>query len=575
VAAESIRPLVQAHPGNAVEQFEEFPAQSMNEVQPGVYVYDLGQNMVGWARLKVKGEAGQRVQVRHAEMLQSDGSLYTVSLRKARAIDSYILSGHGAETLEPKFTFHGFRYVELTGLDKPPTPKDVVGVVLYSPLPQTGFFECSEPLLNQLYHNILWGQRGNYLEAPTDCPQRDERCGWTGDAQFFMPTSALVSDVSAFFTKWLVDLVQDAQLEDGSWADVAPNIGLGGGNVAWGDAAIICTYQMYRYYGDKRVLAQHYDYLMKGMQFLENSSENYIRKKLGYGDWLNLGGNAKDEVICTAYFAYLAGLMREMAEIIGRTPEAEHYAALEKNIKDAFVKNFIREDGSILDSSQTGYALAFTMDLIPDELKAKAAEHFQKEIERFDNHLATGFIGTPRLLPALSLAGKQDVAYQLLMNKTFPSWLFQVTLGATTMWERWDGWTPDKGFQDPGMNSFNHYAFGAVGEYLFTTVGGIQATAPGFSKIRIAPVPGGGLTWAKTRYDSIHGAIRSEWRIENGKFLLEVEIPANMEAVVELPSGLTDVAASDTVLAKPLEGAARGTAFTIQSGVCRFEARIS
>lgn len=528
--------LVEAHRGEPVQRYEEFVAQKLTQPKPGVYVYDLGQNMVGWVRLKVSGAAGQRVQVRHSEMLQADGTLYTEALRKARAIDAYLLAGGGEEVLEPKFSFHGFRYVEITGLDTPPALEDVVGVVFHSPIPQTGTFECSEPLLNQLHHNIVWGQKGNYLEIPTDCPQRDERLGWTGDAQFFMPTAAYIADVGAFFTKWLVDLVQDSQLADGSWADVAPNVELGGGAVAWGDAAIICTYQMYQYYGDTRVIEQHFDRLVKGMDFLESTSENNLRSKLGYGDWVNLGGGAKDEVICTAYYAYLAGLMAEMAQVIGRDKEAVHYTELQPKIREAFIKNFVKEDGSILESSQTGYALAFTMGLIPEALHEQAARRFVEEIEKFDGHLATGFIGTPRLLPGLSLAGRRDVAYSLLMNKTFPSWLYPVTLGATTMWERWDGWAPEKGFQTPDMNSFNHYAFGAVGEYLYREVGGIQSEAPSFKRIRIAPHPGGGLRWAKTGYASIRGQIRSDWRAEGGKFSLEVVIPPNTTATVRVPA---------------------------------------
>lgn len=560
--------IVEAHAGSPVRNRATFTAQAMTEPQPGVYVYNLGQNMVGWARIKVHGKPGQKIQVRQSERLQDDGTLYTVALRKARAIDSYILRGEGEETLEPAFTFHGFQYVEITGVDAPLPLDAVTGVVIGSNIEQTGFFECSEPLLNQLFHNIVWGQRGNYLEAPTDCPQRDERLGWTGDAQFFMPTSAYTADIGAFFTKWLVDLADDAQFEDGSFPDIAPNIGLGGGNVAWGDAAIICTYEMYRYYGDKRAIEAHYDHLVKGMDYLEGTSENFIRKKLGYGDWLNLGGNAKDEVICTAYFAYLAGLMAEMGEVIGRADAATRFKALHDNVRKAFIEHFVGDDGRILESSQTGYALAFTMDLLPEDKKALAAKHFEDEIARFDYHLATGFIGTPRLLPGLQEAGKLDLAYRLLLTKTFPSWLFQVTLGATTMWERWDGWTPDKGFQDPGMNSFNHYAFGAVGEYLFSTVGGIKSTAPGFTSALIAPKPGGGLTHAKTRYDSISGSYETEWTILKDSLEIVVKIPANTTAEVRLP--IQDpallLAAENTRNGDKLTPAADGLSYKAGSG---------
>ncbi len=528
---------VQAHPGTPVTRHEQLVAKSVKEVEPGVHIYDIGQNLAGWAAITLDGKAGQRVRVRFGERLDADGKLYTTNLRKARCIDTFALAEDGLITLEPHFTFHGFQYVEIAGVDEALPLENVVGVVLQSVIEPSGHFECSEPLLNQLFHNITWGQKGNYLEIPTDCPQRDERMGWTGDAQFFIPTALYNADAGAFFTKWLVDLVQDSQAEDGSFGDVAPRVALGSGSVAWGDAAMICTYQIYRYYGDTAIIARHFPNLVRGMEFLEKTSENGIRKKMGYGDWLNKGGGAKDEVICTAYFAYLAGLMREMAEVIGETEKAQHYAALEKTVKNAFVENFLAEDGKILESSQTGYALAFTMDLVPTELKEKAAAQFEAEVARFDNHLATGFIGTPRLLPGLAEAGKIDLAYQLLMNKDYPSWLFQVTQGATTMWERWDGWTPDKGFQDPGMNSFNHYAFGAVGEWLYGTVGGIAPLTPGFKTFEIAPKPGGGLTWATTHYRSIHGLIRSEWEIVGGEFKLEVEVPVNTKGTVVLPEG--------------------------------------
>lgn len=542
---------LQAHPGTPVTRHERLVAQSVKETEPGVYIYDLGQNMAGWASITLHGRAGQHIRVRHGERLDANGKLYTTNLRKARCIDSYTLAEDGLATLEPHFTFHGFQYVEISGVDEALPLENVSGVVLQSVIEPAGQFECSEPLLNQLFHNITWGQKGNYLEIPTDCPQRDERMGWTGDAQFFIPTALYNMDSGAFFTKWLVDLVQDSQLEDGSFADVAPHVALGGGAVAWGDAAMICTYQIYRYYGDTAIIERHFPNLVRGMEFLEKTSENGIRKKMGYGDWLNKGGGAKDEVICTAYFAYLAGLMREMAEAIGKNDEARHYAALERTIKAAFVKNFIADDGKILESSQTGYALAFTMNLVPENLKEKAAAQFEAEVARFDNHLATGFIGTPRLLPGLAEAGKIDLAYQLLMNKDYPSWLFQVTQGATTMWERWDGWTPDKGFQDPGMNSFNHYAFGAVGEWLYSTIGGIAPLSPGFKTFEIAPKPGGGLTWATTHYRSIHGLIRSEWKIVGSEFKLEVEVPVNTKATVVLPEAYR---AKMMVNGEPAEG---------------------
>ncbi len=573
-----VKPAVQAYPGAPVRQFENLPAQEMTSPAPGVFVYDLGQNMVGWARIKVKGKAGQRVRVRYAEMLQEDGQLYTVALRSARATDFYTLANDKENTLEPAFTFHGFRYVEITGIDEAPKPEDVVGIVLHADIRHAAEFDSSNPLLNQLCHNIWWGQKGNYLEAPTDCPQRDERLGWTGDAQFFMPTALYTAEIGDFFTKWLVDLVQDSQHKNGSFAHVAPDVGIGGGAVAWGDAAIICPYLVYRFYGDTRVIETHFDNMAKGMDFLENTSENYIRKDLGFGDWLNLGGGAKDEVICTAYFAYLADIMAEMAQAIGREDKAEYYKSLHENIRNAFIESFLSDTGRILRSSQTGYALAFAFDLIPDELKGKAAERFEKEIKRFDWHLATGFIGTPRLLPSLAKAGHFDIAYRLLMNTTYPSWLYQVTLGSTTMWERWNGWTPEKGFENPGMNSFNHYAFGAVGEWIYNNVAGIQTDTIAFKHIVIHPRPGGGLTHAGMTYQSVRGPIGSYWKIKGDKLTLDVDIPANTTATIYIPtSNVDEVTESGAALSKadgitvrtPIDGTA---VCEVGSGAYHFEA---
>jgi alpha-L-rhamnosidase len=556
---EIVPEAIQAHPGTPVKQFENIAAQSVNEPRPGIYVYDVGQNLVGWPRITVNGKPGQIIRVRQTEMLEEDGMLYTDALRRATATDVYHLADTGDVVLEPAFTFHGFRYVEIRGIDAPLPLENVVAVVIGSEVPIVADFECSEPLLNQLVSNIRWGLRSNYLEIPTDCPQRDERLGWTGDAQFFMPTALYMADAGAFFTKWFVDLIQDAQLDDGSFAHVSPDIRLGGGATAWGDAAIICPWLFYQAYGDTRVIDTHFDNMVRGMEFLAAKSKNYTSPNIGFGDWLNLGGGAKPEVMFTAYYAYMTDIMSKMAALIGREKEAAHFAELHDNIRAAFADMFLDDDGKLLESSQTGYALAFAFDLIPEALREKAAENFVAEIERFDWHLATGFIGTPRLLPALSAAGREDIAWRLLMNTTYPSWLFQVTLGATTMWERWNGWTPDKGFETPDMNSFNHYAFGAVGEWIFSNVAGIKADTPAYRNITIAPKPGGGLTWARMTYDSIQGPITSSWRIEEDTFQLDVVVPPGVTAKVHIPtsnpasvraSGKTLEAAGITIIEK-------------------------
>ncbi len=553
VVAEAPKIVVQPYPGDPIRTHEQLPAKTVAEPKPGVYVFDLGQNMVGWVRLKIKADRGQMLTLRYSEMLQPDGMVYTIPLRGARATDHYVAKGDGAEEMwEPLFTSHGFRYVELTGVKERPSLDAITGIVAHADMPQTMSFECSSPEVNQLFHNIIWGQKGNYFEVPTDCPQRDERMGWTGDAQFFAPTAAYNFDVSAFFTKWLVDLITDAQYDDGSFADVAPDLTGGHGNVAWGDAGIVCPYVIYRQYGDTRIIEQHYDAMARYIEYLKKTSKNNIRGQGAYGDWVNLGGGAKSEVIGTAYFYYVTRLMSEMSQAIGKEQAASDYAELATKIRDAFMKNFVAEDGSIKESSQTGYALAFTMNLIPEAKRKLAAEKFVAEIEKKNWHLATGFIGTPRLLPALSMAGRNDVAYRLFLTDTFPSWLFQVKLGSTTMWERWDGWTPDKGFQDPAMNSFNHYAFGSVGQWMYRDVAGIDTNSPGFSKIVLRPQPGEGLTYVKAKYDSIRGQIVSAWQKEKDRTIYTFVVPPNTSATAYIPS--TDVA-SMTESGKPVRNA--------------------
>lgn len=527
--------LIQAAMAEPVAKTAELPARKLTEPRPGAYTFDLGQNMVGWVRLKVNGRPGQKITVRHGEMLNADGSIYTANLRGAAAVDTYILRG-GEQTLEPYFTFHGFQYVEVTGLTAKPTLDAVTGIAVNSDIRRTGQFECSNPLVNRLFSNIIWGQKGNYLEVPTDCPQRDERAGWTGDAQFFIRTGSYNFDVAAFFSRWLVTLCQDSQHADKTFAPVAPDLG-GGPSVAWGDAALICPYRIFRVYGDTRVIERNWEAMTGYMQFAASHTKDFVTSIGGFGDWLNLGGDAKKEVIDTAYYGYLASIMAEMAAAIGKPDHAKHYLDLAGRIKESFARNFILPDGSIKESSQTGYALALSMDLVPADMRDKVAQKLVDDIKGRNWHLATGFIGTPRLLPALQMAGRNDVAYRLLMQDTYPSWLFQVKLGATTMWERWDGWTPDRGFQSIGMNSFNHYAFGAVGEYLYSGVAGIDAQTPAYKKIIIRPCPGGGLTWAKATYDSIHGPIVSSWKADGDKFTLHTAIPANTTATVYVPAG--------------------------------------
>ncbi|GAB4443812.1 MAG: alpha-L-rhamnosidase [Anaerolineae bacterium] len=528
-----------------------------------VWVYDLGQNMVGWARLKVSGPAGTTVRLRFAEMLNPDGSIYTENLRGARATDLYTLRGDGEEVYEPRFTFHGFRYVEVAGYPGEPPADAVTGVVAHSDTPPAGAFACDDPLINQLQHNIVWGQKGNFLEVPTDCPQRDERMGWAGDAQVFIRTAAYNMDVAAFFTKWQQDLA-DAQTEAGQFPAVAPNPAVFGedGGPAWADAGVICPWTVYLCYGDTRLLETHYDSMARFIDYLKASSPGFIRCHPdadgweGFGDWLSIDADTPKDLIGTAYFAYCARLMARIAGVLGKVEDAEAYERLFQDVRRAFADRFVTPDGLIVGQTQTACVLALHFDLLPDHLRPAAVEALVRDITRRGMHLSTGFVGAAYLLPTLTEAGRLDVAYALLGQKTFPSWLYPVTQGATTIWERWDGWRHDKGFQNPGMNSFNHYAFGAVGAWLYRTVAGIDAdpAQPAYRHIIMRPRPGGGITSARGHHDSLYGRIASEWRIAGGGFDWRVTVPPNTTATVYVPAGASDAIAEGGQPAAEAEG---------------------
>ncbi len=534
-ATNNIEGKLQAYPGVTVKKMLEIKPRKPTEPKKGAYVFDMGQNFAGWVRLKVKGKAGTKVVLRYAEMLNPDGTIYTDNLRFARCTDTYIVKGTGREIWEPRFTFHGFQYVEVTGYPGKPSPDAVTGIVVHSATPLSGSFECSNPMVNQLYSNIIWSQRSNFIEVPTDCPQRDERLGWTGDAQIFVRTSTYNMDVAAFFTKWLVDL-EDAQSDKGAFPDVAPRIcAMGDGTAAWGDAGIICPWTIYEVYDDKRVIEKHYDSMKKWIAYLEKNSKDLLRPATGYGDWVSIASNTPKDVIATAYFAYSTRLLSKMAAAIGKNDDADKYEKLFQQIKDAFNKAYVSDDARIKGQTQTCYVLGLHFDLLPEDKRESATEHLVEAIRKKGWHLSTGFVGLSYLLPTLTETGHLDIAYRLLHNDTFPSWGYSIKNGATSIWERWDGWTEDKGFQTPGMNSFNHYSFGAVGRWLFGTVAGIDTDGPGYKRIIIRPRPGE-INSTKASYESIHGKIVSDWRLKNGKFTLNVTIPANTTATVYVPA---------------------------------------
>ncbi len=536
--AAEMSPPIQAHPGPPVRAFAEIAPKSITQPSPGVYVFDLGQNFAGVARLKVSGQAGQRITLRFAERLQPDGNIYTTNLRRARVTDTYICRGQGTETWEPRFTYHGFQYVEVKGLTKPPSAAAITGIALSSATTDAGSFKCSDPMLNQLARNIYWTQRANFMDVPTDCPQRDERLGWMGDAQVYVRTATLNEDVQSFFTKWLVD-VQDGQRADGQYPQVAPSKAADAdGGPGWSDAGVICPWSIYQVYGDKRVLERHYDSMTRFMDFcLKRSTSDLLPPKEFhcFADWLNIKDETPQTVIYTAYFAYSAHLMSQIAEVLGRTGDVVKYSDLFQRVKAAFNRAYVAEDGRILGNTQADYVLALSFGLLDEAMQKRAAQYLVENIQKRDWHLSTGFLGTKSLMLTLAQIGRDDVADRLIHNDTFPSWGFSIKHGATSIWERWDGWTPEKGFQDPGMNSFAHYSFGAVYQWMVENLGGIDSDGPAYKRIVIAPQPDDRLTFVDTTYASIRGPIETHWAKKGSGLRLKFSIPANTTATVSVP----------------------------------------
>jgi alpha-L-rhamnosidase len=511
--------------------------KAITQPAPGVYVYDMGQNMVGWTKLKVRGPAGSQVKLRFAEILQADGNIYRDNLRKAEATDTYTLRGEGQETFEPHFTYHGFRYVEVTGFPGKPTLGALAGIVFHTDVPVTGRFSSSSELVNKLVSNIDWGLKGNLTSVPTDCPQRDERLGWMGDAQIIWATASYSRNMASFTHKWMHDVVE-AQSPEGGYSDVSPRIiDLSDGAPAWGDAGVIVPYAAYKQYADTRIIEENWEPMRKWVNYIASVNPNYLwlkRRNNDFGDWVPANSETDKNLIATAYWAYDAQLMAEMARAIGKSGEAAEYEQMYRKIRAAFNERFVHEDGTIANGSQTCYALALHMNLLSPERRAQAMKWLVADIEKRNWHLSTGFLGSPYLMLVLSANGRNDVAYRLLLNDTYPSWGYMIKKGATTMWERWNG---DTG--DPGMNSFNHYAYGAVGEWLYKYVGGITTDprTPGFRQSIIRPMPDERLTHAECEYDSLYGTIKSAWSRKPGEpFMLNVTIPANTTATVYVPA---------------------------------------
>ena len=552
-------------------------------------VIDFGQNLVGWVEVKAKGNAGDKITIQHAEVLDKNGNFYIENLRAAKATAHYILKGGEDESFEPRFTFYGFRYIKLVDYPGELKPENFTAFALYSDMKLNGSFTSSHPLINQLQHNIQWGQRGNFLDVPTDCPQRDERLGWSGDAQAFSRTAAFNFGVNNFFAKWLRDVEAD-QME-GNVPFVIPNVlGPGAaGSTGWADVATIIPWNMYLAYGDKRILENQFESMKAWIGFMERNSTNYLwNKGFHFGDWLFYApGDDRDGIsavtdkylIAQCFFAHSTDLVIKTATVLGKADDVAKYTALLKNVKAAFAKEYMTPNGRLVSGTQTAYVLALNFDMLPDSLRKSAAEKLAENVKRYDNHLTTGFLGTPYICHVLSRFGYTDVAYALLTQESYPSWLYPVKMGATTIWERWDGIKPDSSFQTASMNSFNHYAYGAIGDWMYRVVAGLdtEESAPGYRLIRIKPTIGGGLTNATATLQTYYGKTSSSWKIENDKTILDIEIPANTKATVYIPAASAAMVKEGGALISSskdivTEGAANGwVVATVGSGTYHFE----
>jgi alpha-L-rhamnosidase len=530
-----------------VKKKETFVPLKIITTPKGEKVIDFGQNLVGWVVVKASGKAGDKIRINHAEVLDKEGNFYTANLRAAKSEANYILKGDGVEVFEPHFTWHGFRYIRIEGYPGEIKPENFTAVAMYSDMEPTGTFTSSHALINQLQHNIQWGQKGNFLDVPTDCPQRDERLGWTGDAQAFSRTAAFNMNVNNFFAKWLKDL--EAEQENGAVPFVVPNV-LGSvvSSAGWADAATIAPWNMYLAYGDIRLLETQYSSMKAYVESIRRSAKNDLwNTGFHFGDWLfyrpdddNDGRAAVTDkyLISQCFYAHSTQLLINAASVLGKTEDVAVYTTLLKNIKDAFMKEYVTPNGRLVSSTQTAYVLALNFDMLPENLRAQAAERLATNVKSYGNHLTTGFLGTPYLCHVLTRFGYLDIAYKLLLQESYPSWLYPVKMGATTIWERWDGQKPDGSFQTPGMNSFNHYAYGAIGDWMYRVMVGLDTyeDGAGYKHIRIKPHIGGGFTNASASLNTYYGKLSSAWKIQNNTITMEIEIPANTTATVYIPA---------------------------------------
>ncbi len=540
IAPDSSAPVV-AQPDRPIRIVQRLAPVSVTAVN-GAYVFDMGQNMVGWTTLKVSGPQGARVRLRFAERLNDDGSIYTENLRNADATDTYVLRGEGEETYAPSFTFHGFRYVELTGFPGTPAVSNITGEIASSVSAEpTAKIQTANDLVNRMWSIGIWGQRGNFVSIPSDCPQRDERLGWMGDAAVFWRTGSYNFDIDAFSHKFMYDVI-DGQTPEGDFTNVSPDLlrpTVTAGAPGWSDAGVIIPWTTWMQYGDRAIVERNWAAMQRFMDFLAKSNPDFIRKDrvgrwpLWSADWLAPDDRTDENLLATAYWALIAQMMEQMAHAIGKEDDARRYADLNNHIRAAFQKAYIKDDGTVGTGTQTSYVVALYTKMAPESLEPVLVNNLVKDIESRDGHLSTGFLGTPFLLFALSDHGRADVAYKLLLNETYPSWGYMLSKGATTWWERWNG---DTG--DPSMNSYNHYAFGSVVAWVYRDLVGIDTSpdGPGFRHIVIHPRPNAAVTQATGEYESGYGKISTQWTASPNSFSLKVAVPANTTATIYVPA---------------------------------------
>jgi alpha-L-rhamnosidase len=533
---------------------ENVPVRKIEEIKPieifttpkGEVVIDMGQNMVGWIRFKVKGDTGSKVILKHAEVLDKEGNFYTDNLRSAKQTIEYILKGKAEEVYEPHFSFQGFRYVKIVEYPGTPLLDNFIGVVIHSDMEPTGSFECSDELVNKLQHNILWGQKGNFLDVPTDCPQRDERLGWTGDAQVFIRTASFNMNTAAFFTKWLRDLKAD-QLSEGGVPFVVPHVleENSYSSAAWGDAAVICPWTIYLCFADKRILEEQYTSMTSWVNYIRKQGKNEYLWNTGFhfGDWLGLDakdgsyvGSTTKDFIATAFYAYSTKLVLKTAKLLNKDKDVKEYEDLYNEILKEFRKEFVTPNGRLAVATQTAHVLALMFDLLEEKDRKRTADTLVEYLKENKYHLTTGFVGTPYLCHVLSENGYTEIAYKLLLQSDYPSWLYQVTKGATTIWEHWDGIKEDGSFWSKDMNSYNHYAYGAIGDWLYRVVSGINIDEekPGYKHTILKPQLGESFTYAKGELESNYGKIKSEWKKEGNYLNLKLVIAVNTTATLQL-----------------------------------------